>query len=95
MLGAYRQPLLYNLSVTREVLKHIYLAERLQPPTSLSAVQSAYATLWARACSPAYWRQIAGNGEWARVGVYAVEAFGIFKIGEILGKRSLVGYNLH
>ncbi|KAH9046131.1 hypothetical protein EDB84DRAFT_1586989 [Lactarius hengduanensis] len=74
LLGSYQQPVRYNLSVAREVLKHVYTAERLQPPTSLGAVVA--------------------SGEWARLGVYAVEAYGIFKIGEIVGRRSLVGYNV-
>ncbi|KIM73295.1 hypothetical protein PILCRDRAFT_829234 [Piloderma croceum F 1598] len=95
MLGSYRQPLMYNLSVTRELLKQVYIAERLQPPTSLSTIQSAYSTIWARASNPEYWREAAKNGELARVGVYAIEAYGIFKIGEIFGRRSLIGYNLH
>ncbi|KAH9063582.1 hypothetical protein EDB87DRAFT_1673362 [Lactarius vividus] len=80
LLGSYQQPVRYNLSVAREVLKHVYTAERLQPPTSLGAVFGTYGTLW--------------GGEWARLGVYAVEAYGIFKIGEIVGRRSLVGYNV-
>ncbi|KAH9991756.1 hypothetical protein BJV77DRAFT_1060672 [Russula vinacea] len=79
LLGSYQQPIRYNLSVTREVLKHIYTAERLQPPTSFGAVLGTYSTLWARARS-------IGSGEYARLGVYAIEAYGIFK--------SLVGYNL-
>ncbi|KZS92568.1 hypothetical protein SISNIDRAFT_412381 [Sistotremastrum niveocremeum HHB9708] len=94
LFGSYRQPLLYNLSVARELLKQVYLAERLQPPTSLSTIQSAYSTLWSRARSLGYWQEIARSGEWARVAVYGVEAYGIFKIGEILGRRSLVGYKL-
>ncbi|ETW82530.1 mitochondrial F1F0-ATP synthase, subunit G/ATP20 [Heterobasidion irregulare TC 32-1] len=94
LLGAYRQPLTYNLSVTREVLKQIYVAERLQPPTSVSQVTSAYLTLWRRAASPSYWREVARSGEWARIGVYAAEAYGIYKIGEIIGRRSLVGYKV-
>ncbi|KAI6102228.1 hypothetical protein F5141DRAFT_1197168 [Pisolithus sp. B1] len=85
LLGSYRQPLLYNLSVTRELLRQIYIAENLAPPR----------TLWTRVRDVGYWRTILSNGEWARVGVYAVEAYGIFKIGEILGRRSLVGYDLH
>ncbi|KAI6155855.1 mitochondrial ATP synthase g subunit-domain-containing protein [Pisolithus tinctorius] len=94
-LGSYRQPLLYNMSVTRELLKQIYIAENLAPPRSLSTVLDAYSTVWTRVRDVAYWRTILSNGEWARVGVYAVEAYGIFKIGEILGRRSLVGYDLH
>ena len=81
---AYRDPLIYNLSVTRELLKQVYIAERLQPPTSLSTIRSAYSTLWARASNPAYWREIAQSGELARVGVYAVEAYGIFKVRTVL-----------
>ncbi|EPQ53923.1 hypothetical protein GLOTRDRAFT_77787 [Gloeophyllum trabeum ATCC 11539] len=95
LLGSYKQPLLYNLAVAREILKQVYVAERLQPPTSLSAITNAYSTLWARASNPAYWREVLRNGEWKRIGVYGLEAYGIFKIGEILGRRSLVGYDLH
>ncbi|KAG5646248.1 hypothetical protein DXG03_004075 [Asterophora parasitica] len=94
LLGAYREPVVYNLSVAREVLKQIYRTEGLAPP-SLSTVQTAYKSLWSQATNPTYLREIAGNGQLARVGVYAVEAYGIFKIGEILGRRSLVGYDLH
>lgn len=94
MLGSYRQPVMYNLSVARELLKQVYVAERLQPPANLAVVRSAYSTLWSRASSQAYWRGILSSGEWAKVAIYAVEAYGIFKIGEIVGRRSVVGYNL-
>ncbi|KAH8987455.1 hypothetical protein EDB92DRAFT_1875861 [Lactarius akahatsu] len=63
-------------------------------PQSLGAVFGTYGTLWGRARSVTYWRQVVASGEWARLGVYAVEAYGIFKIGEIVGRRSLVGYNV-
>jgi F-type H+-transporting ATPase subunit g len=66
--------------VTREILKHIYTAERLQPPTSLGAVLGTYSTLWARARSIGYWRDVVRSGEYARLGVYAIEAYGIFKV---------------
>jgi hypothetical protein len=66
--------------VAREVLKHVYTAERLQPPTSFGAVLGTYGTLWGRARSIQYWRKVVTSGEWARLGVYAVEAYGIFKV---------------
>jgi len=94
MLGSYRQPVMYNLSVARELLKQVYVKERLQPPTNLGVVRSAYSELWSRATNPTYWRGILNNGEWVKVSIYAVEAYGIFKIGEIVGRRSLVGYNV-
>ncbi|KAI0723695.1 mitochondrial ATP synthase g subunit-domain-containing protein, partial [Fomitopsis betulina] len=94
MLGSYREPLLYNFAVAREFLKQVYIAERLQPPTSLSTLQNVYSTLWSRASNPAYWRELVRSGEWTKVGIYAVEAYGVFKIGEIVGRRSLVGYKV-
>ena len=80
MHAAYQQPVKYNLAVAREVLEHVYAAERLQPPTSLGAVLGTYGTLWARARSVGYWREVVRSGEYARLGVYALEAYGIFKV---------------
>jgi hypothetical protein len=77
---AYRAPLLYNLAVGRAILRHIYIAERLNPPLALDAWTSAYRTLWARAASRTWWREAAATGELARVAVYALEAYGIFKV---------------
>jgi len=94
LLGSYQQPVKYNLAVAREVLKHVYAAERLQPPSSLGAVLGTYGTLWGRARSIGYWREVVRSGEYARLGVYALEAYGIFKVGEIVGRRSFVGYNV-
>jgi len=85
---------MYNLAVAREVLKQVYIRESLAPPTSVSAFTSTYSMLWANARNPAYWREIARTGEWARVGIYGLEAYFVFHIGEMIGRRSLVGYNL-
>jgi len=49
MHAAYQLLVKYNLVVAHEVLKYVYAAERLQPPTSLAAVLGTYGTLWARA----------------------------------------------
>jgi len=94
MLGSYREPLTYNLMVTRELMKQIYIAERLQPPLSLQLWVDAYSTLSQRARNPSYWREIIKSGQWATVGLYSIEAYFIFKIGEIVGRRSLIGYKL-
>ena len=63
----------------REVLKQVYIAERLQPPP-ISAFTSVYSSLWARASNPQYWRELARSGDLTKVGIYAVEAYGIFKV---------------
>jgi F-type H+-transporting ATPase subunit g len=76
----YREPILYNLAVVRELAKQVYVTERLAPPTSFNTVANAYSTLWSRASNPAYWKEIARNGEWKKVAVYGAEAYGIYKV---------------
>jgi F-type H+-transporting ATPase subunit g len=78
-LLAYRAPVTYNLHVTRELLKQVYVAERLQPP-QWTTVVNTYNTLWSRVKNPAYLRELANSGEWMKVGVYAIEGYGIFKV---------------
>ncbi|KAH9937883.1 mitochondrial ATP synthase g subunit-domain-containing protein [Epithele typhae] len=93
MLGSYREPVMYNFAVFREVLKHIYVAERLQFP-GIAQFQSVYSQLFAQARSMEFWRGLVRSGDLTKVGIYALEAYGIFKIGEIIGRRSLIGYNV-
>jgi len=78
--AAYKQPVYYNLSVARELVKQVYVAESLAPPKSLDALKSAYSTLWSRASSPTYWRNAVANGEVLKLGIYGLEAYGIFKV---------------
>jgi len=94
LLGSYREPFMYNIAVARELLKQVYLAENLKPPTSLATIVEAYTTILNHARSPDYWRGLVRSGDWAKLGIYALEAYGIFKIGEIIGRRSLVGYKV-
>ncbi|KAJ3859925.1 mitochondrial ATP synthase g subunit-domain-containing protein [Lentinula novae-zelandiae] len=93
-LATYKEPVFYNFAVFREIVKQVYRAEGLSPPSSVDAVQSAYRTIWTNATSKVFWQKAINNGEIARLGVYAVEAYGIFKIGEMVGRRSIVGYKL-
>ncbi|KAF8625051.1 hypothetical protein AX15_005581 [Amanita polypyramis BW_CC] len=93
LLGSYKQPFFYNFAVARELVKQVYRAERLSPP-NFQTVQTAYSILFSRAASPAFWREAVVSGEIVRIFVYGLEAYGIFKIGEIIGRRSLVGYKI-
>lgn len=77
--AAYRAPVTYNLQVTRELLKQVYVAERLQIP-HWTAFLSEYNLLWSRVRNPAFLRELVRSGEWMKVGVYAVEGYGIFKV---------------
>ena len=71
---------MYNLEVGRELLKQIYVAERLAPPSSVAQVTGVYQNLWSRISNPTYWREVIRTGEYKQIGVYAVEAYGIFKV---------------
>ncbi|KZT57941.1 hypothetical protein CALCODRAFT_495605 [Calocera cornea HHB12733] len=95
LLGSYREPLFYNLAVARELAKQVYVAEKLAPPLSSSQWTSAYSTLFSKAKDLNYWREVMRTGGWAKLGVYALEAYGIFKVGEMVGRRSIVGYTLN
>jgi hypothetical protein len=79
LLAAYQQPILYNLAVARELAKQIYVAERLQPP-NLATVRTAYSLIFSRAVSPAYWREAVQSGDILRIGIYGLEAYGIYKV---------------
>ncbi|KAJ7928747.1 mitochondrial ATP synthase g subunit-domain-containing protein [Mycena leptocephala] len=94
MIGPARKSFLYNVAVAREIVKQVYHAE-LQFPKDAATWRTAYETLYKRATDASYWRSIMDNGDIAKVGIYAVEAYGIFKIGEIIGRRKIVGYPLH
>ena len=65
--------------MTREVIKQIYIREGLQPP-NLSTIRSAYASLWSQISTPGLMRTLFKNGEVGRLGVYGLQAYGIFKV---------------
>ena len=90
----YRQPIVYNSQVALALLKHVYRAERLAPPSSFAQIKSAYNTLYNRAKDVKYWKDLVATGGWKKVAIGGLEVYGIFKIGEIVGRRSLVGYDL-
>lgn len=65
--------------MTREILKQIYIRESLQPP-SLSTIRSAYSSLWSQINTPGLMRNLFKNGDVGRVGIYGLQAYGIFKV---------------
>jgi hypothetical protein len=76
---AYKQPIVYNLSVAKEVLKQIYIKEGLAPP-SLDAFRAAYSSMLAQVSNPQVLGNLVRSGEIGRVGVYGLQAYGIFKV---------------
>lgn len=92
-LGSYSQTVSYNLIFTKEVLKQVYLKENLTPP-NLQEIKSAYTQFFQNSSSLNFWKTLVESGEWKRYGIYTLEAIGIFSIGEMIGRRHIVGYKL-
>lgn len=93
-LGGYREPVVYNSKVFASICRQVWQAEKLSPPLDLATWARAYSEIYAKASNGGYWKNVLKTGAWAGLGVAALEAYGIFKIGEIVGRRNLVGYSL-
>lgn len=74
---------MYHIRVAGSLFKQVYIAEGMAPP-KLQSIQEAYRTMYARAIDTNWWSGVANNGEWKRLALYAVEAYGIFNIGEMV-----------
>lgn len=61
------------------MLKQIYLKENLAPP-SLDAIRAAYSSLLAQVANPQALGNLVRSGELGRVGIYGLQAYGIFKV---------------
>ncbi|GAA5873802.1 hypothetical protein JCM8547_005950 [Rhodosporidiobolus lusitaniae] len=92
-LGAYKEPVLYNAQVAKELAKQVYVAEKLAPP-SFAQVSYTFRQFAQQAPHLSFWQKLYESGEYKRWLLYAVEAYGIFSIGEMIGRRSIVGYKL-
>lgn len=76
---AYKQPLQYNWQVFKSLVKQVYQAEKLAPPTHLSQWTSAYSEIFHKAASKQWWSQVLSSGSWAKlaVGVSKLERAGV------------------
>ncbi|OWZ34505.1 F-type H+-transporting ATPase subunit G [Cryptococcus neoformans AD2-60a] len=93
-LGGYREPVVYNSKVFASICRQVWQAEKLSPPLELATWARAYSEIYSKAVNGGYWKNVLKTGAWAGLGVAALEAYGIFKIGEIVGRRNLIGYSL-
>ena len=76
---AYKEPVIYNFAVTRELFKQIYIKEGLHPP-SIAAFREAYASIWSQVTNPGFVGTLIRSGEIGRVGIHGLQAYGIFKV---------------
>src|SRR5437764_15046759 len=80
---------IYNTLVAKEIAKEVYIREGLKPPngTQISETWDALKSIRLNDLTNL------GPREFAKIGIRALEVFGFFAIGEVIGRRSLVGYN--
>ncbi|MBW0516802.1 hypothetical protein O181_056517 [Austropuccinia psidii MF-1] len=93
LLGSYSGPISYNYQFVKEVLKQVYIKENLAPPR-LKQIQTSYLEIFKNLSSLNFWKKNLESGDWKRLSVYGIEAVGLFSIGEMIGRRHLVGYKL-
>ncbi|CEH14484.1 Mitochondrial F1F0-ATP synthase, subunit g/ATP20 [Ceraceosorus bombacis] len=93
-LSSFGESIAYNARVAGSLFKQVYIAEALAPPTSTSAIKQGAETLYKRALDASYWSGVIRTGEWKKLAVYGIEVVGFFTIGEMIGRRHIVGYKL-
>jgi F-type H+-transporting ATPase subunit g len=96
---------IYWTKVTAELAKHIYVKEGLAPPSG-AQLKSVYQSLWQQglvqarkyAQQPTLLRESVTSitrNDVIKGGAYAVQFFGLFALGEIIGRRNVFGYPDH
>ncbi|RHZ70251.1 hypothetical protein Glove_273g18 [Diversispora epigaea] len=86
-LAEYRHPIIYNAQVIKEITKEVYVKEGLRPPSG-SQISAAWEKL-----KNTRWQNLSLH-DYKIIGVRSLECLGFFAIGEIIGRRSLIGYKV-
>ncbi|KAG9321466.1 hypothetical protein KVV02_003593 [Mortierella alpina] len=88
-------PILYNAKVAGQIAKQVYVREGMAPPSGAqieTAKDAALKFLWdARSFNT--WKNISKD-QYLTAGLVAAEAYAFFMVGEIIGRRNFVGYNV-
>lgn len=88
---ALQKPVVYNLKVAGEIAKQVYTKEGMSFPTGEQfnqAQQTVKNYLNVNA-----WKGLTVR-DFAKGGVVFAEIYTFFLVGEIIGRRSLIGYNV-
>jgi F-type H+-transporting ATPase subunit g len=67
---------------------------RSSPSPSLPPELTTVRHFFQQAPNVSFWKELYKSGEYKRWLVYGLEAYGIFKLGEMIGRRHMVGYKL-
>ncbi|KAI9178960.1 hypothetical protein H9P43_005622 [Blastocladiella emersonii ATCC 22665] len=93
-IAAKLEPVIYTGKVVAEVGKQVYHAEKLAPPAlaTLAEAQTVATNLVQAVRSGAFKKW--SNQDLVKGSILAGEALTFFLLGEIVGRRSLIGYDV-
>ncbi|KAF9210247.1 ATP synthase subunit G atp20 [Podila verticillata] len=88
-------PVLYNAKVAGQIAKQVYIREGMAPPSAAQFESAKQATLkFAKdARSANTWKNISKE-QYIQAGLVAAEAYAFFLVGEIVGRRNFIGYDV-
>ncbi|KAF9584200.1 ATP synthase subunit g, mitochondrial [Lunasporangiospora selenospora] len=88
-------PVVYNAKVAGQVAKQVYIREGMAPPTGAQFEAAKESTLKfvKSARSASTWKNISKE-QYIGAGLVAAEAYAFFLVGEIIGRRNIVGYGV-
>ncbi|CAI4053704.1 hypothetical protein SKDZ_16G2840 [Saccharomyces kudriavzevii ZP591] len=92
---------LYYGKVGAEISKQIYLKEGLQPP-NIAQIRSVYSNIYKQSLNfvlkpteiLSFLKNVQKN-ELLKYGAYGIQLIGFYSVGEVIGRRKLVGYKHH
>ncbi|KAF8929228.1 mitochondrial ATP synthase g subunit-domain-containing protein [Dissophora ornata] len=88
-------PIIYNAKVAGQVAKQVYIREGMAPPggAQIEAAKEATFKFVKSARSASTWKNISKD-QYLKAGLVAAEAYTFFLVGEIIGRRNFVGYDV-
>ncbi|KAF9103738.1 hypothetical protein BGX29_002986 [Mortierella sp. GBA35] len=95
IFSTLRGPVLYNAKIVGQVARQVYIREGMAPPSGAqfeTARGAALQFIW-DARKSKYWSKISKT-QYLNAGLVAAEAYVFFMVGEIVGRRNLIGYNV-
>ncbi|KAK3825341.1 MAG: mitochondrial ATP synthase g subunit-domain-containing protein [Benniella sp.] len=88
-------PIIYNAKVAGNIAKQVYIREGMAPPSGaqIEAAKESVLKFSKAARSASTWKNISKE-QVLGVGLVAAEAYAFFMVGEIVGRRNLIGYDV-
>ncbi|CCG81538.1 putative Mitochondrial F1F0-ATP synthase g subunit [Taphrina deformans PYCC 5710] len=90
-----QEPIVYWSKVTGQLAKQVYQAEKMSPP-SMAQIETTYKSLF-KSISTGQLMSSAKNmstKDAVKLGVDGLVIYGFFVVGEMVGRRHLVGYEV-